>query len=95
MTLASKDIFIKLLPNTYVIKTLDKSNGHVNCMKSVKCPLHSMSIFKFGKTFNFHNIFFFRCLNYPNQLSIPNISSGNVKKSILKHENAGLKDLCI
>ena len=29
-TLASKDVFINLLPNTNVIKTLDKSNSHAN-----------------------------------------------------------------
>ena len=45
-----------------------------------------MSIFKFGKTFNFHIILFLRCLNYPNQLPFTKNSSGNVKKSILKHE---------
>ena len=44
-----------------------------------------MSIFNFGKTFNFHNILFLRCLNYPNQLSVPKNCSGNVAKSILKH----------
>ena len=44
-----------------------------------------MSIFNFGKTFNFHNILFLRCLNYPNQLSVPKNCFGNVAKSILKH----------
>ena len=39
-------------------------------MKSVQCPLLNMSIFKFAKTFNFHNILFLRCLNYPDQLSV-------------------------
>ena len=29
LTLASKDLFIKLLPNTNVVKTLDKSNNIV------------------------------------------------------------------
>ena len=38
-----------------------------------------MSILNFGKTFNFHNILFLRCLNYPNQLSVPKNSSGNAK----------------
>ena len=33
ITLASKDVFIKLLPNTNVIKTLDKSNKIVTRVK--------------------------------------------------------------
>ena len=33
ITLASKDVFIKLLPNTNVIKTLDKSNKIVMRVK--------------------------------------------------------------
>ena len=78
---ASKDVFIKLLLNIYVIKTLDKSNKIVMWIaKSAQCPLHNMSILNFGKTFNFHNIVFLRCLNYPNELSVPKNSPGNVKK---------------
>ena len=50
-----------------------------------------MSIFNFGKKFNFQNILFLRCLNYPNQLYVPKNSSDNVKKSILKHENASFR----
>ena len=53
----------------------------MNCLKSVQCPLCNMSIFKFGKTFNFHNILFFRCqINYPNHFSITKNSSDIVKK---------------
>ena len=37
-----------------------------------------MSIFKFGKIFNFYKIL----LNYPNQSSVPKNSSGNVKKNL-------------
>ena len=32
ITLASKDVFIKLLPNTNVIKTLDKQACQVSCI---------------------------------------------------------------
>ena len=38
-----------------------------------------MSIFKSGKTFNFHDILFLRCLNYPNQLYVTKNLSGNMK----------------
>ena len=48
----------------------------MNCVKSGQCLLHNMSIFKFGKTFNFYKILF----NYPNQSSVSKNSSGNVKK---------------
>ena len=55
-------------------------------MKYVQCPLHNMSIFKFGKTINFHIILFLRCLNYLYQLPFTKNSPGNVKESVLKHE---------
>ena len=83
--LASKDVFINLLPNTDVIKTLEKSNKIVMWIElnmynvpSVTCQCLSLR-----KHVTLYNIL----LNYPNQLSVPKSFSGNVQKPILKHEN--------
>ena len=84
--MASEDVFIKLLQNTNVIKTLDNLSKiamwivwNLDNVSSDTCQFPSLA-----KTFNFYKIL----LNYPNQLSVSKNSSGNVKKSIFKHENA-------
>ena len=86
ITLAWKDAFIKLLPNMYVIKTLHKSNkidGWVVWnLPSIKYQFSSSA------KRNLYIILFLRSMNYPNQFSVHKNSSTNVKKSILKHENA-------
>ena len=85
ISLASKDVFIKLLPNIYVIKTFRKSNKIV--MWIVWNLYNVTSAICQFSTLGKHLTFITFCLNYPNQLSVPKNSSGNVKKSMLKHEN--------
>ena len=78
MTLASKDVSIKLLPNTNLIKKLDKSNKIVMWTEwnLYNVPSATCQFLSLGKHLTLQNF-----------VELPK-SIVYVKKSIPKHENA-------